>query len=166
MKFYTIKPEYVSLWGEDCTEDTVIDATEVERLAAEWEKPIDDLMEQLEDAPFKLAYDYLISKCHVKNASGHWCWTFANLTHDDLAWIVDECPSWDWLSEKDSSGRSLYDLVPITVNGTKTTMETAAALMDDEIRDALHAEGIADPQEFIDRYVEAHREKYGEDFAV
>ena len=44
---YTIRPEYLSLWGEDCTEDTVIDSAEVERLAAEWGKPVDELLEQL-----------------------------------------------------------------------------------------------------------------------
>jgi hypothetical protein len=45
--FYTIKPEYLSMWGEDCTEDTVIDSAEVERLAAEWGKSVDELLEQL-----------------------------------------------------------------------------------------------------------------------
>lgn len=54
----------------------------------------------------------------------------------------------------------------VTVNGTETTMEIAAMLMDDDIREALHAEGIADPQEFINRYCELHREKYDEDFTV
>jgi hypothetical protein len=47
MKRYTIKPEYLTLWGDDVTEDTVIDAAEVERLAREWEKPVEELLEQL-----------------------------------------------------------------------------------------------------------------------
>lgn len=50
MARYTIKPEYLTLWGEDCTEDTVVDTAEVERLAVEWEKPVDELLEQLEEA--------------------------------------------------------------------------------------------------------------------
>ena len=50
MKHYTIKPEFLSSWGEDCTEETVIDTAEVERLSEEWEKPVDELLEQLEEA--------------------------------------------------------------------------------------------------------------------
>ena len=49
MKRYTIKPEYLTLWGEDCTEETIITEAEVERLAQEWEKPVDELLEQLEE---------------------------------------------------------------------------------------------------------------------
>lgn len=47
MKRYTVKPEYISLWGSEIYEDDVIRADEVERLAAEWEKPMDELLEQL-----------------------------------------------------------------------------------------------------------------------
>lgn len=54
----------------------------------------------------------------------------------------------------------------VMVGNTETTLEIAAALMDDEIRETVHAEGITDPQEFIDRYCEMHREKYGEEFTV
>lgn len=45
--FYTIKPEYLNLWGEDVTEETIIDAAEIERLSEEWDKPIEELMDQL-----------------------------------------------------------------------------------------------------------------------
>lgn len=44
---YTIKPEFLSMWGEDVTEDTVIDSAEVERLADEWGKPVAELLDQL-----------------------------------------------------------------------------------------------------------------------
>lgn len=54
----------------------------------------------------------------------------------------------------------------VIINGTETTLDIAANLMDDEIREQLHAEGIEDPQEFADRYCELHCEKFGEDFAV
>ena len=49
MKRYTVKPEYLTMWGEDVTEETVIDTAEVERLAQEWEKPVEELLEQLEE---------------------------------------------------------------------------------------------------------------------
>jgi hypothetical protein len=44
---YTIKPEYLTMWGEDVTEETIIDAAEIERLSKEWNKPIEELMDQL-----------------------------------------------------------------------------------------------------------------------
>lgn len=47
MKTYTIKPEYVDLWGSEISNDTVINEDEVERLAEEWETPVDELLEQL-----------------------------------------------------------------------------------------------------------------------
>ena len=41
----------------------------------------------------------------------------------------------------------------------------AVALMDDEIREAIHAEGICDTEEaFLDEYRRRHLEKYGEEF--
>lgn len=47
MKRYTIKPEYLSLWGSDCTEQTVITEQELKRLSEEWEVPEERLIEQL-----------------------------------------------------------------------------------------------------------------------
>lgn len=47
MKRYTIKPDFLSLWGEDCTKETVITGDEVARLSVEWGKPVEDLLEQL-----------------------------------------------------------------------------------------------------------------------
>ena len=44
---YTVKPEYLDQWGEDVTEDTIITQDELERLAAEWDKPVEELLEQL-----------------------------------------------------------------------------------------------------------------------
>ena len=47
MKTYHIKPEYLDLWGSECTEETIIDENEVERLSAEWGIPVEELLEQL-----------------------------------------------------------------------------------------------------------------------
>lgn len=49
MKRYHILPDYLSQWGEDTTTETVITQDEVEQLAADWEKPIDELLTQLEE---------------------------------------------------------------------------------------------------------------------
>lgn len=48
MKQYSIKPEYYDLWGAYDGNDTVTDE-QIADLAREWEKPIDELMEQVED---------------------------------------------------------------------------------------------------------------------
>ena len=49
MKQYTIKAEFLPLWGEDCTEDTIITEEELRRLSQEWEKPVEELLEQLNE---------------------------------------------------------------------------------------------------------------------
>lgn len=53
-----------------------------------------------------------------------------------------------------------------TDDGDYVRFNAAVALMDDEIRETVHAEGITDPQKFFDRYCELHREKLGEYFTV
>ena len=49
MKKYHIKPDYLGQWGEDTTTETVVTLDEVERLSAEWEMPIEELLAQLEE---------------------------------------------------------------------------------------------------------------------
>lgn len=51
------------------------------------------------------------------------------------------------------------------INGKAIDFEAAVNLMDDGIREELHAEGIDDPQEFLERYAEAHELEFGEGFA-
>ena len=50
MKCYKIKPEYLSLWGEDATGETIVTGDTVLDLAREWDKPLDELMDQLIEA--------------------------------------------------------------------------------------------------------------------
>lgn len=49
MKQYKIKPEYYDIWGAYEGNDTVT-ADEINRLANEWEMPVEALMEQVEEA--------------------------------------------------------------------------------------------------------------------
>lgn len=45
--------------------------------------------------------------------------------------------------------------------------DAAVQLMDDEIREQIHAEGICETEEqFLREYERRHYEKYGEKFAV
>lgn len=48
MKKYSIKPEYYDLWGAWEGNDTVTEE-QIKELSKEWEKPIDELMEQVEE---------------------------------------------------------------------------------------------------------------------
>lgn len=48
IKTYTIKPEFLDLWGEDANEETIVSEPEVKRLAEEWGKSVAALLEQLE----------------------------------------------------------------------------------------------------------------------
>ena len=46
-KLYRIKPEYLAAWGSETNEETVLTGKEVLSLANEWEKPVDELLDQL-----------------------------------------------------------------------------------------------------------------------
>ena len=49
----------------------------------------------------------------------------------------------------------------------EVTMDAAAQLMDDGLRELVHGElAPCEPQAFLDRYLEVHRAKYGEDFVA
>ena len=55
----------------------------------------------------------------------------------------------------------------VMLNGYTVDFEACVNLMDDEIREELAAEGIESEQEFMDRYVDRHAEKYnGEVFQI
>lgn len=55
----------------------------------------------------------------------------------------------------------------VILNGCEVDFAACVNLMDDDIREALHAEGIDTEQEFIDRYIEEHAKKYnGEVFTI
>ena len=48
MKYYTVRPEYADLWGENCHENTLVSDETVTRLVSDWDKPVDELLRQLE----------------------------------------------------------------------------------------------------------------------
>lgn len=57
----------------------------------------------------------------------------------------------------------------LNINGKETIldMDTIANYMDDEIREQVHNEmAPCGEQEFIDRYCELHKEKFGEEFEI
>lgn len=55
----------------------------------------------------------------------------------------------------------------IDQDGEEIDYATAVNLMDDEIREELHAEmALCTDQQFFDAYIERHYVKYGEDFTI
>ena len=68
MKTYRIMPEYLTLWGEDTTEDTVITTEEIERLAAEWGKPVEELMDQLTENEEE---DHTMKRISIDNGANY-----------------------------------------------------------------------------------------------
>lgn len=50
--------------------------------------------------------------------------------------------------------------------GVAIDFESAVNLMDDEIREAIHAAGVDTDQAFFDAYVKAHAEKFGEEWEL
>lgn len=55
----------------------------------------------------------------------------------------------------------------VILNGEEISFNVAVALMDNEICEQIHMElAPCENQEFLDAYVKAHQEKYGEEFIV
>lgn len=50
----------------------------------------------------------------------------------------------------------------VMLNGSEVSFEACVNLMDDDIREELHAElAPCSDQEFLDAYIERHAEKFG-----
>ena len=45
---YHIREEFMDLWGAEANADTVIEGAEIQRLASEWDKSVNEIIEQLE----------------------------------------------------------------------------------------------------------------------
>ena len=55
--YYTVMPDYLSEWGDNCTEDTVITVAELEDLSSEWEVPVETLLHQLIEHDTYISFD-------------------------------------------------------------------------------------------------------------
>ena len=55
----------------------------------------------------------------------------------------------------------------VKVNNHMVDFDAAVQLMDNEIREELHRKlAPCTDQEFIDAYIQRHREKFGEEFTI
>ena len=58
-------------------------------------------------------------------------------------------------------------MAKVMLNGEMVDFEAAVSLMDDEIREEVHADlAPCTEQEFMDEYVKRHEAKYGETFEI
>jgi len=51
-------------------------------------------------------------------------------------------------------------------NGVEIDFDAAVGMMDDELREQLHADGYETEQEFFTAYEAAHLQKFGEEWEV
>jgi len=56
---YTIKPEYLTLWGEDANEETMLTEDDIEMIARGWDKDVEDVIDQLEPYNFDSAVELM-----------------------------------------------------------------------------------------------------------
>jgi len=54
----------------------------------------------------------------------------------------------------------------VMINGQAVDFNVIVNLMDDDIRENLHSLGFSNNQQFVDAYVEEHKNKYNEEFIV
>ena len=49
MANYIVKGDYWDMWGVSSEEEAIVDMAEIERLASEWEKSVEELLEQVDE---------------------------------------------------------------------------------------------------------------------
>ena len=69
-----------------------------------------DDLEMTADDDFDFNFHQLLNKCIVPNGSGRKCFSLAMLDDDDIKWMVEECPAWDYLDVTDDGGNNLFDI--------------------------------------------------------
>lgn len=86
--------------------DYMIDGKEI------WYSDLDILLDgEYEREAFCAKFNGLLDKCVVPNASGRNCFTLSRLSDEDIQWMAEACPSWDWLTDvTDDGGNNLYDI--------------------------------------------------------
>lgn len=95
---------------------------------------------------------------HDKNQRNEFAVTCAGTCEDGS---IDYDSTVFWVSFKDQRGEHN----PVLSSSLRPVdFDSAVELMDDEIREDLHAEGVDTEQMFFDMYCQRHFEKYGEEF--
>ena len=56
---YKIKPEYFHLWGDEANEETTLDEDQIEMIARGWEKPVEEIIDQLIPDYFDSAVSFM-----------------------------------------------------------------------------------------------------------
>lgn len=81
---YRVKPEYINLWGEDCTEETVISSADLDMVARGWNTTPAALIDQLiPDGPAQISIDNGHSFISPKEAIARAPWEAIVAVMDD-----------------------------------------------------------------------------------
>lgn len=56
---YKINTDYIDLWGEDATEETVLSQDKIEMIARGWEKTVDEIIDQLVPINYNVAVELM-----------------------------------------------------------------------------------------------------------
>lgn len=59
MATYKIKPEYIDLWGDEANDETVLTEDDIEMIAHGWEKPVDEIIDQLDPVNYEYAVEMM-----------------------------------------------------------------------------------------------------------
>lgn len=59
-----------------------------------------------------------------------------------------------------------YEAQIVSVNGQEFELSVALHYMDKDIAEELHGQDFESEQAFVDAYIKAHSEKYGEEFQI
>lgn len=105
----------------------------------------------------------------IKEAKSDWEWLTAYDRKHYTAFYVLESANPDEDADDHWDGTPIYDAKDpkVTLNGDEVSFAAAVALMDNDIREAVHDElAPCTDQEFIDEYAARHEERFGEPFRV
>lgn len=91
-----------------------------------------------------------------EDTTGIWSWNEDSILTQDRVWMIEPRPV--WADAECSDGTTIR---------RRINFEAAIEMMDDDIREAIHAKlAPCSRQAFMDAYCEAHRARYGQPFVV
>lgn len=84
--------------------------------------------------------------------------------YTDHVWGKDTA---EWIEIGEAEAETILGGEVVVINGREVDYDAAVNLMDNEIREELHSEiAPCTNQEFINAYIERHRQKFSEEFVV
>ncbi|MEN2980963.1 hypothetical protein P7L78_19010 [Tistrella bauzanensis] len=84
--------------------------------------------------------------------------------HQQNSRVAAQIPQWPSNADLQRAPATIFHEIP---QATHRPSGADAAMMEDDLREELHAEmAPCDPQVFVDAYIAAHKARFGEDFTA